>query len=181
MIRLRTILAALAGLASIAAAAPAHAALAAVAPSGFTSQITVTTKADPVRAWRAFFKPQDWWSGSHTYSGDARNLRMEARAGGCFCERLPRDGAVKHGEVVLLIPDRTVRLSAPLGPLQEMAASAAWTVQVAGAEGGGATITWTFVVAGADAENWATLSKAVDSVMQEQAQRYAAYVDQPGK
>lgn len=173
MIRVLTIAAALIA----ASVAPAQAAVVSAGASGFTSRITLTTKSDPARAWRAFFKPQDWWSGAHTYSGDARNLRMEARAGGCFCERLPRDGAVKHGEVVLMIPDRTVRLSAPLGPLQEMAVSAAWTVQVAGAEGGGATITWTYVVNGAAPEGWAEPSKAVDSVMQEQAQRYAAFAD----
>lgn len=173
MIRALTIAAALIA----ATCAPAHAAVVSAGPSGFASQITLTTKADPARAWRAFFKPQDWWSSAHTYSGDARNLRMEDRAGGCFCERLPRGGAVKHGEVVLMIPDRTVRLSAPLGPLQEMAVSAAWTVQIAGAEGGGATITWTYIVSGADSEGWSALSKAVDSVMQEQAQRYAAFAD----
>ncbi|MEX0600366.1 MAG: hypothetical protein WD205_06975, partial [Rhodothermales bacterium] len=28
-----------------------------------------------------------WWSPSHTYSGDAANLSIDARPGGCFCER----------------------------------------------------------------------------------------------
>ena len=177
MIRALTIAVGALALAVMGAAAPARAAVVAVGASGFTSQITVSTKADPARAWRAAFRPQDWWSSSHTYSGDARNLRMQARAGGCFCEKLPRDGAVKHGEVVLMIPDRTVRLATALGPLQEMAAVGAWTVQVAGAEGGGATVTWTYVVAGADPNGWTEMAKAVDWVMQEQSQRYGAFLD----
>jgi hypothetical protein len=83
---------------------------------------------------------------------------------------------------VLLIRDRTVRLSAPLGPLQGMGANAAWTVQIAGAPDGGSTVTWTYAVSGADpADGWKALSRAVDSVRLEQAQRYATYADRSAK
>lgn len=174
MIRPLMIAAALAGLG---VASPAAAEVRAVSPAGFTIQTVVTTKAAPAAAWRLFLEPQSWWSGAHTYSQDARNLRLDAKPGGCFCEKLPKGGGAKHGEVVLLIPDRTVRLSAALGPLQEMGVSAAWTAQFAGAPGGGSTVTWTYVVSGADPANWSDLSRAVDSVLLEQAQRFASFAD----
>ena len=172
MIRMLTIVAALMF------AAPAHAAVQTVSDGGFVVQTVVTTKADPARAWKTFLKVQDWWAGSHTYSGDARNLKLDARAGGCWCEKLPRGGVVKHMEVALLIPDRTVRLLGALGPLQEMAATGALTAQFAGAADGGSTITVTYVVNGASPGGWAPLAKAVDGVITEQVQRYAGVADQ---
>jgi hypothetical protein len=178
MIRVLMFLVALA----FAIAAPACAEVRSVSAQGFTIETVVTTKADPATAWRLFFEPQEWWSGVHSYSQDARNLRMEAKPGGCFCERLPRGGGVKHGEIVLLIPDRTVRLSAALGPLQQMGVSAAWTVQVADVPGGGAKVTWTYAVSGSDpAGGWTDLSRAVDSVLLEQANRFAAFADRSAK
>ncbi|MFZ4604336.1 MAG: ATPase [Caulobacterales bacterium] len=157
--------------------APAHAEVRTVSPQGFTLQLKVASKADPQQAWKAFLKVQNWWSGAHTYSGDARNLRIDPRAGGCWCETLPRGGAVKHGEVVLLMPDKLVRLSTALGPLQSMGASGALTAQFAGGPNGGSTMTLTYAVSGADAAGWTDVAKAVDSVMTEQAQRFAAYAD----
>jgi len=162
-------------------AEPAHAEVRALSAQGFVSQVQVTTTADPKRAWKAFLDVQNWWSGSHTYSGDARNMRIDPRAGGCWCEKLPHDGAVKHGEVVLLIPDKVVRVSAALGPLQELGAAGALTAQFARTSNGGATLTLTYAVSGADPGGWTDLSKAVDGVITEQAQRYAAYADRVDK
>jgi hypothetical protein len=157
--------------------APAHAEVQSVSAQGFTLQIKVAAKADPQRAWKSFLRVQDWWSGAHTYSGDAGNLRIDPRPGGCWCETLPRGGGVKHGEVVLLMPDKLVRLSAALGPLQAMGANGALTAQFAGAPNGGSSIVLTYAVSGADAAGWTDLAKAVDGVMTEQAQRFAAYAD----
>jgi hypothetical protein len=68
-------------LGAAALAAPVGAEIRAASPQGFTSEIVVTTKADPATAWKRFLEPQHWWSSAHTYSQDARNLRMEAKPG----------------------------------------------------------------------------------------------------
>ena len=58
-----------------------------------------------------------WWSDKRTYSGESRNLSIDARAGGCFCEKLP-NGAVEHMRVVFLRPNEVLRMGGALGPLQ---------------------------------------------------------------
>jgi len=58
-----------------------------------------------------------------------------------------------------------------------MGASGALTAQFAGGPNGGSTMTLTYAVSGADAAGWTDVAKAVDSVMTEQAQRFAAYAD----
>ena len=42
-----------------------------------------------------------WWNEQHTCSGDSRNLSIDPRPGGCFCERLT-NGGVEHMRVVYL-------------------------------------------------------------------------------
>ena len=42
-----------------------------------------------------------WWNPEHSYSGVAANFSIDARAGGCFCERL-KDGSVAHMTVVFV-------------------------------------------------------------------------------
>ena len=41
-----------------------------------------------------------WWDPSHTWSGSAKNLTFEPKAGGCFCEKLADGGSVQHGRVI---------------------------------------------------------------------------------
>ena len=66
-----------------------------------------------------------WWSSGHTYSGAAKNLYLEARAGGCFCEIwIGTDGErqqVQHLQVVMARPPAQLRLTGGLGPLQQEA------------------------------------------------------------
>src|SRR5579863_9213922 len=47
--------------------------------------------------------------------------------GGCWCEKLQNGGFVKHLEVVLAIPEKTLRLAGRLGPLQAIGATGALT------------------------------------------------------
>lgn len=68
-------------------------ALSAVADSssaGFTVKLSYTVKASPADVYGGFLHHAgEWWSAQHTYSGDARNLSIEAKPMGCFCEKLP--------------------------------------------------------------------------------------------
>ena len=66
-----------------------------VAAHGFSIRHVVEVAAPPARVWDALIQPGRWWDPAHTWSGEARNLRIEPRPGGCFCEDLP-DGGVRH-------------------------------------------------------------------------------------
>ncbi len=57
---------------------------------------------------------------SHIF-GSAANLSLEARAGGCWCERLADGGSVEHLRVLLVSPGRMLRMRGALGPFQGLA------------------------------------------------------------
>ena len=75
-----------------------------VTPSGFLVRHELAIGAPAARVYASLLDVGSWWSGKHTYSGESRNLSIDARAGGCFCEKLP-SGAVEHMRVVF--PGRT--------------------------------------------------------------------------
>src|SRR6185437_15988659 len=71
-----------------------------VSPGGFTLRILSHVAASPDQVYAVLIKPSRWWASDHTYSGSADNLYLEARAGGCWCEKLPDGGSVLHLTVV---------------------------------------------------------------------------------
>jgi hypothetical protein len=109
-----------------ATAAPAAAEVEDSTPSGFAIRSQAVVAASPAETWAMLGRIGEWWSKAHSYSGDAANLRLELRAGGCFCEALPASvgkpaGGVEHGRVLTAMPYRLLVLDAPLGPLQGQA------------------------------------------------------------
>lgn len=68
--------------------------------SGFTIKTTLSIQAAPDEVYRQLIHVGDWWDSVHTFSRDAHNLSIEERAGGCFCEKLPNGGGVRHLEVL---------------------------------------------------------------------------------
>jgi uncharacterized protein YndB with AHSA1/START domain len=158
----------MAALALLAGAAPAAAELRSSAPGGFESVHVATVAAPPAEVFAALGTPARWWTKGHTYSGDAANLRLELRAGGCFCERVPADGStIEHGRVVYAQPGKVLRLSAALGPLQAegVAAALTWTLKPVA---GGTEVTQSYVVGGYVRGGADTLAPIVDRVMGEQ-------------
>src|SRR5215469_13952703 len=86
-------------------------------PGGFTIKSTVTIHASPADVYRRLVgEIGNWWSSGHTFSGDAHNLAIEERPMGCFCEKLPNQGGVRHMEVVFVAPGKTLGLIGGLGP-----------------------------------------------------------------
>ena len=122
----------LAGL--LALSAPAAAEIVTAGPNGFEVRETASIVAPVPQAYAAFSRIGSWWSGEHSYSGEAANLRLDLRAGGCFCERWDGNG-VEHGRVVMLMPGKLLRLDAALGPLQELAISGVINVALEEKEG----------------------------------------------
>lgn len=148
-------------------------------PSAFLLQAETVTAASPEHAWRALSQIGRWWSPAHTYSGDARRMRLDARAGGCFCETWGQGQSVEHGRVVLVMEHegaRTLRVQGALGPLQEMGVNGVLSFVVAPHEGG-VKITMSYRVSGDAGLALLNLAPPVDHVFTEQFTRLIRYVD----
>lgn len=159
---------------ALAAAAPAEAAVKSSAAGGFTVESSAVVPASPAEVYAMLARVGEWWNGAHRYSGDAANLSLDPRAGGCFCERLPKEGgSVEHMRVVLAWPGRMLRLSGGLGPLQGegVAGSLSWTLAPTAA---GTEITQTYSVGGYVAGGADKLAPIVDQVLGEQLDRLKA-------
>lgn len=163
-----------AGLAAIGAAAQADTSN--VSAYGFTSnfrdEVTATTDA----VWKAIVQLPRWWSGQHTYSGQASNLSLDAQVGGCWCERWGEGQSVQHGQVVLLQPGRLIRLFASLGPLQDMPVHGVLTI-AASVQDGKTVLRMTYRVGGPPDIGLEKLAPVVDQVIGLQYKRLKALVE----
>jgi Polyketide cyclase / dehydrase and lipid transport len=148
----------------------AQAAIVSATPQGFEVHETVHVAAAADKAYAALLTPARWWSSDHTFSHDAKNLTLDARAGGCWCETLPDGGSVQHLSVVWVAPGKVLRLRGALGPLQGMAVDGVltWTVKAAAS---GSEIAVSYAVAGYSEQGFDVISKGVDQVMAEQIGR----------
>src|SRR5688572_22077440 len=117
------------------AAVGASPASAQAGPNGFMLRMEATVAAPRATVYQALVRIGSWWSGEHTYSGDARNLSLEPTPGGCWCERIPGGGGIEHGRVIYVAPDEILRLSGALGPLQEWGANGTLTWSLSEASG----------------------------------------------
>jgi len=162
------------GVAVMTLATPADAAVVASDAHGFMLQTRVEIDADAATVYTTLVQPSRWWSSSHSYSGDARNMTLDARAGGCFCEAVPmklgQAGSVEHGRVVYAMPDHQLRLSTALGPLQAEGVSGALDLMIVPRDKG-VTVTMTYVVGGYVRTGAAAMAPVVDQVLAEQLNR----------
>jgi uncharacterized protein YndB with AHSA1/START domain len=166
-----------AGLVSLVQTTPGRAVVSNVAANGFTVTLEAAVAAPRDRVYRALVgNVGAWWSSDHTFSGDSKNLSIEARPGGCFCERLPDGGGVEHLRVVFVKPGEMLRLTGALGPLQPsaLAGSMTWTLMPAGS---GTNVTLSYAVGGFRDGGFADIAPAVDGVLSEQLQRLKRFVE----
>jgi hypothetical protein len=147
------------------------------APNGFTSKITLQIQAAPEAVYTHLIQIGAWWDSAHTFSGDSKNLSIEEKSGGCFCEKLPKGGGVRHLEVVNFAPGKTLVLSGGLGPLQSMGATGALSIQLAPSEGGTKLLA-TYAVTGYFAAGMNTLAAPVDGVLASQFRRLKNLIEQ---
>jgi uncharacterized protein YndB with AHSA1/START domain len=131
---------------------------------GFTVKTTFTIQASPDEVYHHLIHIGDWWDSEHTYSGDAHNMAIEERAGGCFCEKLAKGGSVRHLEVLFVAPGKTLRMGGGLGPLQGIASSGSMTIKLSPADGG-TKLEMTYAVAGYLPAGMNNLAEPVDSVL----------------
>jgi uncharacterized protein YndB with AHSA1/START domain len=145
-------------------------------PGGFTVKISFTVTAAPGAVYDAVMKPANWWSSGHTFSGDAHNLSIDAKPMGCFCEKLPNGGGVRHLEVVSVMPGKLLVMTGGLGPLQSQALSGSMSIGIAAA-GDETKLSMTYAVAGyvpAGANTWAA---PVNGMLSEQFTRLKNYIE----
>jgi uncharacterized protein YndB with AHSA1/START domain len=156
--------------------ASANAEVLSAAPGGFEVRETEQIAAPPQKAFDALLTPQHWWSSEHTYSHDAANLTLDARAGGCWCEKLADGGSVQHLVIVNIEPGKLLRLRGALGPLQGSGVDGAltWTIAPAAT---GSTITLTYAVGGYMKDGVASVAAPVDSVLGEQLKRLKTFIE----
>ncbi|AHE55724.1 SRPBCC family protein [Sphingomonas sanxanigenens] len=167
--------------AALACAAPLHAEVVSQDAGRFETASTVQIAAPPEIVWEALIKPNRWWSGDHTWSGDAKNLYLSAQAGGCFCELLPDvKGSVEHGRVMLARPGSELRLFGALGPLQAMAVSGNLHIALKPRDGG-TEVTLRYIVGGAIDGDVAALAPAVDGVLVQQLDGLRRFAETPAQ
>ncbi len=165
--------------AAVPAAGPAIAgpAIAGEVTASTETSFTVTEKAmiaaPSARVWAVLIAPSAWWSDEHSWSGSAANLSLDARPGGCWCEKLPDGGGVEHMRVIFVRPGRMLRLSGGLGPLQAFPAGAVMTVTLDPAADGKSTmVSVEYAVAGAP--GLGRIAAPVDGVLAAQVIRLKA-------
>lgn len=168
---------------SFTAATPLAAEVTDSSEAGFVSHNEVLVRAPSEQVWAALITPAHWWSGAHTYSGDAANMTLNATAGGCFCERVPGksgpDGEIEHMRVIYTSPYSALRLSGGLGPLQSEPVIGVLTVTLR-PEGEGTRIAFDYVVGGYMRMSMAEMAPLVDGVVGEQLKRLAERIGKVG-
>lgn len=162
-------------LASLAVGA-ARAEVVAVAENGFEVKQVAEVKAPAAKVYEALTRVGAWWDSSHSWSGEAKNLSIDPRPGGCWCESLANGGGVKHLEVVAADPGKSLRFAGGLGPLQFTGASGHlnWTLAE---KDGVTTVTWTYAVGGYAKEGFKTWAPAVDGVLGAALKRFKSYAE----
>jgi hypothetical protein len=160
----------------LACAGGSRAAVVSAAANGFEVREAahIAAKADTVYA--AVVMPSRWWDSSHTYSRNAANLILDARAGGCWCETLAGGSTVQHLIVVLAMPGKTLRLRGALGPLQGLGVDGAMTWKITPSQDG-SDIELTYAVGGYAKDGLDKLAGPVDGVLDEQVQRLKQFIE----
>lgn len=166
--------------ASAVAASYASAEVLNVGPNGFVLKHEVTTRLTPEQTYAVLVKRVgEWWNSAHTFSGSSKNLSIDAKPGGCFCERLPEGGGVQHLMVVYARPGRMLRMSGALGPMQGsgLAGSMTWLIDPIEAGKPGSKLTLTYSVGGYLQGGFEQMAPAADAMLGEQLIRLQKLAD----
>lgn len=154
-----------------AVAVPVQAEVKASAPDGLVFQHKGQVPLSREEAWKRLLAIGSWWNNSHTYSGSAANMTVDAVAGGCWCE-MWSGGEVEHGRVVAMMNNQVLRLQTALGPLQSTGVHAVMSFTLAdGASPNTTSVTMDYNVIGSSLTNLVPMAGPVDGVLQEQFDR----------
>lgn len=155
---------------------PAQGAVVMSSASGLIVREEAQFAGSAASAWKRLIDVGSWWNPEHTYSGKSANLSLGLQPGGCFCEKLENGGFVKHLEVVLVMPEKMLRLTGGLGPLQGLGATGALTFTLRSVSPEATAVVAEYSVVGYSREGLAQAASAVDAVLGEQLRRFAGQV-----
>ena len=149
------------------------------APGGVTVRTTVDVAGTPDSVYDALTaRIGEWWGAASTWSGNPRNLSIDARAGGCFCEKLSTGGTVQHMQVVWAERGSLLRLTGAPGQLQELAVIATLSWQLTKVDAG-TRIQMTFSASGYLPAGFDQAAKAVDDAWAGQVRNLERYLAKP--
>ncbi len=159
----------------LALSTPAAAEVVDAQPNGFALKYEYDIARPREAVYRAIADVSRWWAASHSYSGQAANLSLDVRPGGCFCERLP-GGGVQHMTVIHANAPGQLTLQGGLGPLASIGVAGAlnWTLTE---RAGGTHLEVTYNVGGFMPGGLTPLASLVDQVMALQVKRFKTYVE----
>jgi uncharacterized protein YndB with AHSA1/START domain len=148
-----------------------------VTPNGFLVRLEANVNAPKPKVYDALVgQVGSWWNPEHTYSHDAKNLSIDPRPGGCFCEKLPNGGGVEHLRVVYIAPRELLRLSGGLGPLQASGVAGSMTWKLTG-DGDNTRVQLSYAVGGFIDGGFDKIAPAVESMLNEQLDRLKLFVE----
>jgi hypothetical protein len=131
----------------------------------FHIKITADVNTNPSASYQQFIKVGEWWSSDHTWFGDAANMTIDARAGGCFCEK-SNGNEVMHMLVTGVFPDQQIQMTGGLGPLQMMALDGAMSWQFRPGKNGGTEIIHEYRVTGGGQDDLPKFAEIVNKVQE---------------
>lgn len=161
-------------------AAPASAAVLSSGDHGFEVEHSVNLVVPQADAYATFAQIGGWWDNQHTYSGDAKRMRLTLTPGGCFCETMEKGGGVEHMRVAFVQPGERIVMTGSLGPMLYQATSGVMDVKFERIAGG-TRVTMNYRVAGFAKGGAATMAPVVDQVLGQQMKRYRAFVTGGGQ
>jgi len=145
--------------------------------NGFTIRHQVLIEMDRVAVYDVAVTQIDkWWNSDHTVSGDAGNLKIDARVQGCFCETLGDGAGLVHLVVSFVNPGVMLRFTGGLGPLGLMGVAGNMTWEFDDAETG-TVVTLQYAVGGYMPGGLDTVAGPVDGVLVEQMTRLKAFIE----
>jgi uncharacterized protein YndB with AHSA1/START domain len=148
-----------------------------VTQNGFLVKFEVNVNAPAAKVYDALVgQVGSWWNPEHTYSHDAKNLSIDARPGGCFCEKLPNGGGIEHLRVVYVAPPQVVRFSGALGPLQASGVAGSMTWKLTGGPDN-TRLDLSYSVGGFIPEGFEKIAPAVEAMLREQLDRLKLFIE----
>lgn len=146
-------------------------------PNGFTLSNQIEVEQGAMAAFRALIDNVDqWWPRDHTRWGEGSRLSIEAKAGGCFCER-KGDQKALHMSVNLVDPGKLLRMTGGLGPLQGMGLDGVLEFRFATLPSDRTSVTMYYRAGGYTPDDLSELAPIVDRVQALQIGGLAAFLN----
>jgi hypothetical protein len=145
--------------------------------NGFTVKMTLNIQASPGDVYLRLVRDiGDWWNPAHTFSGSAHNMSIDEKPLGCFCEKLPNQGGVRHMEVLFVAPGKNIVMSGAIGPMQSLAATGTMNIELSKVDAG-TKLDVKYAAAGYFPKGMNLFAAPSDNVLTEQFTRLKNYIE----